>query len=149
VEIIRTVTFVDIEGFNKSFSDILMKKNTVSSTADPNYSLLCFKNLIEAISTLQLEKYSEINSILANVLTDILKIPNSCFYMFGFIDQNNNSMMESSITLDIMKKFKAMNVEYFFDIVSEMEIDNSRNENRYSKNEFHIIETIVKIFNSV
>jgi hypothetical protein len=67
--------------------------------------------------------------------------------MFGFIEQNNSSILESSITLEIMNKFKNMNVEYFFDIVSEMDIESSRVENKYSKDEFHIIDTIVKINN--
>jgi hypothetical protein len=147
VEIIRTISFVDIEGFNKGFSDILLKKKDISVTSDPkNYSLLCFKNLIDSISTLQLDKYTEVNSILASVLTDILKIPNSSFYMFGFIEQNNSSILESSITLEIMNKFKNMNVEYFFDIVSEFNIDNSGIDNKYSKDEFHIIDTIVKLY---
>jgi hypothetical protein len=144
VEIIRTVTFVDIEGFEKSFADSLLKKTEPVHLDAKNYSLQCFKNLIDSISGLQLDKYSEINSILVSVLTDIFKVPNSCFYMFGFIEQNNSSLLPSSITLDIMNKFKNMNVEYFFDIVSEIGVDNSGVDVKYSKNEYHIIEIIVK-----
>jgi phage terminase small subunit len=102
-------------------------------------------NLVDAVSMLQLDKYCEINSIFVNAMTDILKQPNTNFYMFGFIEQNNNSMLESSITLDIMNKFKRMNVEYFFDVISEMNIDHSKLDIKYTKDEFHIIDTIVYI----
>jgi hypothetical protein len=77
------------------------------------------------------------------VLTEILKVPNSNFYLFGFIEQNNSSILESTITLDIMSKFKNMNVEYFFDLIHEMNLENSNFENKYTRDEFHTIETIV------
>jgi hypothetical protein len=63
--------------------------------------------------------------------------------MFGFLEQNSGSLLQSSVTLDTMNKFKQMNVDYFFGIVSEMNIDNSEIQVKYSKNEFHVIETIV------
>jgi hypothetical protein len=77
-----------------------------------------------------------------SVITEIIKIPNSSFYIFAFIEQNEKSILESTITLEIMNKFKGLNVEYFFDVVQEMRIDNSNVGIKYSKDEFHIIEMI-------
>mgnify|MGYP000370251211 CR=1 FL=1 len=129
-----------MEGFGKAFTDILLNKKI--STDNKHYSILNFKNLIEAISAVDIHKYSDINSILVSVMTEILKIPNSNFYLFGFVDQNDKSILESTITLEIMNKFKSLNIEYFFDVVQEMRVENSNIGIKYSKDEFHIIEMI-------
>ncbi len=129
------------------FTDILLNKKI--NNDNKHYSLLNFKNLIESISSVNLDKFSEVNSILVSVLTEILKIPNSNFFMFGFIDQNEKSILESTITLEIMNKFKSLNVEYFFDVVQEVNLENSNLGIKYSKDEFHIIETIVLFYNLV
>jgi hypothetical protein len=147
VEIIRTVSFIDIEGFNSTFTDVLLKNQTVSINNSPkNYSLINFKNLIESISAVDLEKYSEINSILCTLITEILRVQNSSIFMFGFIDQNDNSIFESTVTLEIMNKFKNLNSDYFFDVVQEMNIDISNmNDNKYLKDEYHVTESIVSL----
>jgi hypothetical protein len=129
-----------MEGFGKTFTDTLLNKKI--STDNKHYSISNFKNLIEAISAVDMDKFSDINSILVSVMTEILKIPNSNFYLFGFIDQNEKSILESTITLEIMNKFKTLNIEYFFDVVQEMKIENSNIGIKYSKDEFHIIEMI-------
>lgn len=144
VEIIRTVTFVDFEGFNSSLTDTLLHNRPVSNTSDPkNFSLISFKNLIESIATPDLTKYSEVNSILASLVTDLLRIQNSNFFFFGFINQNESSALESTVTLEIMNKLKNLRVDDFFEAVQEMNLDYSNIDNKYSKEEFHLIETIV------
>ena len=56
MEIIRSITFVDIEGFNKSFTDVLMNNKVILEKEDPkNYSLFNMKNLYEAISNNDIE----------------------------------------------------------------------------------------------
>jgi hypothetical protein len=145
VEIIRTLSFIDIEGFNSNFTQILLNKTPVSLKSDPkNYSLINLKNMIEAVSAIDLEKYSEVNSILVSVISQILKIQNTQLFIFGFIDQNDSSILESTVTLELMNKFKNFNAEYFFDIVQEMNFENSNIDNKYLKEEFHIIEIIVR-----
>lgn len=146
IEIIRSISFVEIEGFNHIFTEILLNNQTVSPNKDPkNFSLLSFKNLIESIATLDFEKYTEINSTLNQVLIDILKISNSTHFLFGFIDQNEASILESSVTLGIMNKFKTLNTDYFFDIVHDMKIDSSRIGNKCFNREFQTIEIMVYI----
>ena len=144
VEIIRAVSFIDIEGFNSEFTDILLHNQTVSVNANPkHYTLLNFVNLIDAIYPQDLEKYSAVNSILCSLVTEILRVQNSSFFLFGFIDQNDNSILESTVTLQIMNKFKNINPDYFFDVVQDLNIDISNmNENNNLKEEFHTIDNI-------
>lgn len=146
VEIIRTISFIDIEGFNSSFTEILLRNKNVSIKNDAkNFTMLNFKNFVEAISSVDLEKYSEINSNLCNLLVDILRSHNSSIFIFGFINQNENSLYESTVTLELMNKFKNLNAEYFFDVVHEMNIDISNmNENKYFKEEYYIVDLIVR-----
>ena len=59
-----------MEGFGKSFTDVLLNKKI--STDNKHYSILNFKHLIEAISSVDMDKYSDINSILVSVMTEIL-----------------------------------------------------------------------------
>jgi hypothetical protein len=148
VEIIRTISFIDFEGFNCSFTEILLKNKNVPIKSDPkNFTLLNLKNFVEAISSVDLEKYSEINSSLCNILIDILRTHNSSIFMFGFINQNENSLYESTVTLELMNKFKNLNSEYFFDVVQEMNFDISNmNEHKYFKEEYYIVDMIVRNF---
>jgi hypothetical protein len=144
VEIIRTITFIDFDNFNHKLTESLINNQNISPIRDAkNYSLISLKNLIEAIISLDLTKFSEVNSTLASLVTEILKIQNSIFYFFGFINQNEDSVLESTVTLEIMNKLKNLHTDYFFDIVQEMELNYSNIENKYSKEEFHLIEMIV------
>jgi hypothetical protein len=144
VEIIRTVTFVDFEGFNSSFTDILINNKPISVKTDPkNYSLINLKNLIESIAAVDFEKYSEVNSTLTSLLTEIFRTSqNYSTFIFGFIDQNDNSILESTASLEILNKFKIMNTDYFFACLQEMNIDVSELDNKFLKEEFHVIEII-------
>ena len=142
VEIIRTVSFIDIEGFNSVFTKVLLHNQSVSVSNNPKqYTLLGFKNLVEAIHAQDLEKYSEINSVLCSLITEILRIQNSTYFFFGFIDQNEPSILESTVTLEIMNKFKNLNPDSFFEILQDLNLDISNmNENNNLKEEFHTIE---------
>lgn len=147
VEIIRTVNFVDFEGFETTLIETLLSNQPVSVNSDAkNFSLISLKNLIESIATLDLTKYSEVNSSLASLVTELLRVQNTNFLFFGFINQNESSVLESTVTLEIMNKFKNLHVDYFFDVVQEMNLDYSNIDNKYSKEEFHLIEMIVKYF---
>jgi hypothetical protein len=147
VEIIRTVSYIDLEGFDDSFTEIMLKKKNVALKSDPkNYSLVNLKNFIDAMSQVDLEKYSEINSSLCHILNDILRNNNSSIFMFAFINQNESSLRESTVTLELMNKIKNLNTEYFFDVVQEMNIDISNMyDNKYFKEEYYIAEVIVRI----
>ena len=144
VEIIRTISFIDIEGFDSSFTDILLNNQHVSVKTNPkNYTLLNLKNLIEAISAQDLEKYSQVNSILCSLIIEIMRIQNSTYFFFGFIDQNDYSLLESTVSLEIMNKFKNVNPDYFFEFVQDMNIDISNmNDNNNLKEEFYSVENI-------
>jgi hypothetical protein len=143
VEIIRTVSFIDIEGFNSSLTQSLIKNQPMSIANNPkNYTLNNFKNLIESIASHDFEKFSQVNSILCSVISDIFRNQNSTYFLFGFIDHNYNSVLETTITLEMMNKFKNINPDYFFDIVSDMNLDNEKDENNL-KEEYQIIDNIV------
>ena len=100
------------------------------------------KNLYEAISNNDIEKFCEINSLLSSAIIDVFRIQNSNLMLFGFIDPNELAIMESLITLEILMKFKMINLSYFFDTLQEVNIENSL-FNKYSKQEFYILENIV------
>lgn len=144
VEIIRTVTFIDIEGFNSSFTDILLNNKQVSCLNDPkHYSLINFKLLLEAIATHDIKKYGQIKSVLTSLIIEVLKISNSTFFLFGFIEQNDKSVLESTVTLDILSKFMKMSPNFFFEILNDTCQSNLKNEgNENLDEEFHIIDTI-------
>ena len=90
-----------------------------------------------------MKKYCSINSTIATVIADILKTPNSIFMFFGFIDQNDDSFKESFITLDIMNKFKKVNLKAFFDELKKLSLDISV-VNKYSAQDYKLIEEIVR-----
>jgi hypothetical protein len=143
VEIIRTISFIDIEGFNSSFTDILVNKKTASIKNDAkNFTLVKLKNLFEALSSADLDKYSEINSTFCNILLETLRIQNSFVFMFAFINQNESTLSESTVTLELMNKFKEINTEFFFDYVQEVDMDIS--DINQNKDEYYIAELIVR-----
>ena len=145
VEIIRTVSFIDIEGFNSTYTQALMNKKNLSLATNPkNYSLLQFKNLIDSIASQDIEKYSEVKSLICSLTAETLKIQNSTFFFFGFVDQNGSSILESTVTLEFMNSFMKMTPDYFFELVQDvMLINNSGGEeNENLKEEFHKIDTI-------
>jgi len=142
VEIIRTVSFVDIEGFTQTFTEDLLNKNEYLTNNSPNYTLLQFKNLIESIASQDFNKYSQVNSIISTLLTDIFKIQNTTYFFFGFINQNDGSIIESNVTLEIMNKFKNIYPDTFFDVVQDLNLDIINEENNL-KEEYHVIENIV------
>lgn len=144
VEIMKTINFIDFEGFNNKLTDCMLNDKQVSYKNNAkNFSILSLKNLIESIATLDLTKYSELNSILASLISTIFKIPNTSCIFFGFIDQNEDSILESTITLEILNKCKTLNIDYFFDVVHEMELNYSNIDNKYPKEEFHVIQSVV------
>lgn len=63
---------------------------------------------------------------------------------FGLIDQNDESLQESFITLDIINKFKILNLRVFFNELKKHSLDISL-VNKYSTQDYKVIETIVKI----
>lgn len=69
--------------------------------------------------------------------------------MFGFVEQNQNSILETTTTLELLTKFQTLNIAYFFDIMQELNLNTTVSENKYSKYEFYTIDSIViKIFNA-
>jgi len=146
VSIIRTVSFVDFEGFNSSLTNILHRKKNISMKNDvKNYTMVNLKNMFESMSSFDLQKYSEINSSLCSTLVDILRTHNSSIFMFAFINQNEASLSESIVTLELMTKFKSLNSDYFFDVAQEMNIDISNiNDEKYFKEEYYLADMIVR-----
>jgi hypothetical protein len=154
VQILNKVTFIDVEDFKPSFTEALLNKKPLSTQSDPkNYSLLQFKNMIEAISSQDKEKYSEVKSLICSLISDIFKINNSTFFIMGFVDQNDSSILESTVTLEIMNYFMKMTPNSFSEMIqdfnsfSEMIQDfnqenSTQNGNENLKEEYHIIETI-------
>jgi hypothetical protein len=143
VELVRSISFIDLEGFEKSFTEVLMHNKVILEKDDPkNYSLFNIKNLFESISNNDFEKFCEINSVLTSALIEILRIHNSSLMFFGFIDPNETAVMESLITLEILMKFKMINLSYFFDTLQEVNVESSI-FNKYSKQEFYTLENIV------
>ena len=123
-----------------------MKKNTKLSVENDHrlYSLINFKYLIEAISEINLNKFIEINSILSFIISEILK-QNIFIFFFGFINPSSNTISESMFTLDIGNKFKNIWPDYFFDIVNDIKKENSLLDNKYTKEDFLTLQTIVNI----
>lgn len=120
-----------------------MNNIVILENEDPqNYSLFNMKNLYEAISNNDVEKFCEINSLLTSAIIDVFRIQNSSLIFFGFIDPNEHAIMESLITLEILTKFKMINLAYFFDSLQEVNVENSLFI-KYSKQEFYILENIV------
>lgn len=122
-----------------------MNNKTISEKDDPkNFSLYNVKNLFEAISNNDVEKFCDINSVLTSAVIEIFRIQNSSLIFLAFIDPNELSTMESLITLEIMTKFKMINLGYFFDILQEVNVEMSL-FNKYSKQEFYILDNIVHL----
>jgi hypothetical protein len=103
-----------------------------------------FKCLIEALSDTDINKYSEINSILSYLISDILK-QNIFIFFFGFINISTEFISETMFTLELTNKMKNICPDYFFDILQDMKRDNSFMDNKYTKDDFHTLQTIVKI----
>jgi hypothetical protein len=144
VQILNKVSFIDVEDFKPSFTEALLNKKPLSSISDPkNYSLLQFKNMIEAIASQDREKYSEVKSLVCSLINDIFRINNSTFFIFGFVDQNDSSVLESTVTLEIMNYFMKTSPNTFSEMVQDFLQENTQqNENENLKEEYHIIETI-------
>lgn len=148
MEIIRSITFGDIAGFDRHLIEY-MKYNTKISVENDHrlYSLMNFKCLIEALSDTDINKYSEINSILSFLISDILK-QNIFIFFFGFINTSTESISETMFTLELTNKMKNICPDYFFDILQDMKRDNSFMDNKYTKDDFHTLQTIVN-FHSI
>ena len=108
------------------------------------FSLINIKNLFEAIGSNDVKKYCNVNSIVAIEIADILKLQNSACMFFGFIDQNDESLQESFITLDIINKFKTLNLTVFFNELKKHSLDISI-VNKYSTQDYKVIEDIVNL----
>jgi hypothetical protein len=120
-----------------------MNNKIILEKEDPkNYSLFNLKNLFESVSNNDIEKFSEIHSILTSSIVDVFRVQNPSLWFFGFIDPNELATMESLITLEILSRFKTINLGYFFDALQEVHIDSSI-FNKYSKQEFYMLENIV------
>ena len=105
-------------------------------------SLLSLKNLIEALSDTDVNKYLEINSTLTILISDILK-QNTFLFFFGFINPNIQNISQSIFTLEISNKIKNMELEDFFDLLQDIKKENSLMDYKYTKEYFHILQTIV------
>ncbi len=140
---VRTLNFVEIQGFDNSFSKALLNERIINEINNPGlFSLINLKNLFEAIGSNDIKKYCSINSIIAIEIADILKVQNSACMFFGFIDQNDESLQESFITLDIINKFKTLNLRNFYNELKKHSLDISL-VNKYSTQDYKIIEDIV------
>jgi len=107
------------------------------------FSLLSLKYLIEALSDIDVNKYLEINSTLTILISDILK-QNTFLFFFGFINPNIQNITQTIFTLEISNKFKNICPDYFFDLLQEIKKENSLIDYKYTKEYFHILQTIVK-----
>jgi hypothetical protein len=145
VEFVRTISFVDIEGFDSSFTEMLIQKRPVYITKEPKlYTLNSFKNLIESIYYKNIDKFSEVKSILCHLIITILRIPNLSVFFFGFIDQNEKSILNSTVTLEMMMKLKNLNFENFFAYALDLNIDFSNlNDENILKEDFLTAEKIL------
>lgn len=110
------------------------------------YSLLSLKYLIEALSDTDVNKYLEINSTLTILISDILK-QNTFLFFFGFINPNLINTSQTMFTLEITNKIRNICPDFFFDIVQEIKKENSLIDYKYTKENFHILQTIVKKIN--
>jgi len=104
-----------------------------------------FKCLIEALSDTDLNKFTEINSILSFLISDILK-QNIFIFFFGFINANTDFISETIFTLELTNKMKNICPDYFFDILQDIKRENSFMDNKYTKEDFHILQNIVIFF---
>lgn len=145
VDFVRTISFVDIEGFDSSFTEMLMQNRPVYVTKEPKlYTLNSFKNLVESMKDKNLNQFSEVKSILCHLIINILRNNNLSVYFFGFIDQNEKSILNSTVTLEIMKKIKYLNAENFFEVLHELNINVSNlNDENILKEEYLTVEKIL------
>lgn len=143
----KSLTFADIEGFDNNFIDII-KNNSKSfnnnKSDEKMSSLLSLKYLIEAISDIDVNKYLDINSALTILISDILK-QNPYLFFFGFISPNFKNFSPSIFTLEITNKFKHICPDYFFDLLWDIKKDYSLMDYKYTKENFHILQALVKI----
>jgi hypothetical protein len=101
-----------------------------------------FKYLIEALSDTDINKFTDINSILSFLISDILK-QNIFIFFFGFINYNMECNSETIFTLELTNKIKNICPDYFFDILQDIKRENSFMDNKYTKDDFHTLQTIV------
>lgn len=107
-------------------------------------STLNFKNLIESMSDINLDKFTSLNSKVISVIVDIFRTKNLSLTLFAFINPFENSTIESLITLEIMNKFKKINLNLFFEALQDLNADISI-FNKYTKEEFYLLDNIVII----
>ena len=124
----------------------MVKNNTKISIYNDQrmFSLMNLKYLIEALSDTDVNKYLEINSTLTILISDILK-QNTFLFFFGFINPNSFNIPQTIFTLEISNKFKNICPDYFFDVLQDIKKENSFFDNKYTKEYFHILQTIVRI----
>lgn len=143
IEIIRTFSFVDIEGFSSDFIDLLNSNKIVTAKNNPkNYSMFCFKRFIESIANRDLIKFSEISSTLTDVLTEVFTIQNLFTFIFGFVSEYKQDLVKSKLTLDILNKCKLINNSAFYLYLQKMDISISQLGNIATKEEFQILDLI-------
>ena len=143
IEIVRTFSFVDIEGFSSDFIDLVESNKVVTAKNNPkNYSMFCFKRFIESIANRDLIKFSEISSTLTDVLTEIFTIQNLFTFIFGFVSEYKQDLVKSKLTLDILNKCKLINNSVFYLYLQKMDISVSQLGNIATKEEFQILDLI-------
>ena len=143
IEIIRTISFVDIAGFSDDFLQLVKSNRIITVKEDPkNYSMYCFKNFIESIANKDLIKFSDISSTLTDILTEIFTVQNMFTFFFGFISEYKQDVLKSQLTLDLLNKCKLFNNNVFYHYLQEMEISISQLGNRAVKEEFQILDLI-------
>ena len=143
IEIVRTFSFVDIEGFSSDFIDLVESNKVVTAKNNPkNYSMFCFKRFIESIANRDLIKFSEISSTLTDVLTEIFTIQNLFTFIFGFVSEHKQDLVKSKLTLDILNKCKLINNSVFYLYLQKMDISVSQLGNIATKEEFQILDLI-------
>ena len=143
IEIIRTISFVDIAGISDDFLQLVKSNRIITVKEDPkNYSMYCFKNFIESIANKDLIKFSDISSTLTDILTEIFTVQNMFTFFFGFISEYKQDVLKSQLTLDLLNKCKLFNNNVFYHYLQEMEISISQLGNRAVKEEFQILDLI-------
>ena len=121
IEIIRTISFVDIAGFSDDFLQLVKSNRIITVKEDPkNYSMYCFKNFIESIANKDLIKFSDISSTLTDILTEIFTVQNMFTFFFGFISEYKQDVLKSQLTLDLLNKCKLFNNNVFYHYLQEM-----------------------------
>ena len=132
VEVIRSFTFVDIDGFHNEF----INDNNVDN------SLKCFEKFIECVARNDIVHFCEISSTLTDILTEIFTVQNLITFFFGFVSQYELNYNKSIFTLDIALKSKLINNTLFANYLQRMNISISQFGNGVLKEEFQILDFI-------